>query len=248
MALAVLGLQSPARGAAMDSDIAEAIHHQVLAALWECCPRSFIDRLHHEGMLCRMKAPIAEDVLAFALKDPAACQSPMLVLTGYTSFRALLHYRMAHTVFEQLPNDPEAATYCALISSRGQWLSGADIHHRSRIGKRLVLDHAVGTVIGETCVIGDDAYILGGVTLGAAGIANNPATARHPLLGDRVQVGAFARILGRVTIGDDVFIGPHCTITQDVPANTRITLQSTVQTQRKGPRHEVPAQNPQALL
>ena len=83
-----------------------------------------------------------------------------------------------------------------------------------------MLDHAVGTVIGETCVIGDDAYILGGVTLGAAGIANNPATARHPRLGDRVQVGAFARILGRVTIGDDVFIGPHCTITQDVPANT----------------------------
>lgn len=232
----------------MDSEIAEAIHHQVLAALWECCPPGFINRLQKEGVLCRMKAPIVEDALAFALKDPAACQSPMHVLTGYTSFRALLHYRMAHTVFQHFPSDLEASTCCALISSRGQWLSGADIHHRSRLGKRLVLDHAVGTVIGETCVIGDDAYILGGVTLGAAGIAGNPASARHPRLGDRVQVGAFARILGLVTIGNDVFIGPHCTITQDVPANTRITLKSNLQIQRKGLRHEVPAQNPQALL
>lgn len=155
----------------MDSEIAEAIHHQVLAALWECCPPGFINRLQKEGVLCRMKAPIVEDALAFALKDPAACQSPMHVLTGYTSFRALLHYRMAHTVFQHFPSDLEASTCCALISSRGL-----------------------------------------------------------------------------VTIGNDVFIGPHCTITQDVPANTRITLKSNLQIQRKGLRHEVPAQNPQALL
>ncbi|MFC0691025.1 serine O-acetyltransferase [Paraburkholderia humisilvae] len=103
---------------------------------------------------------------------------------------------------------------------------------RCTIGKRFILDHGVGTVVGETAVIGDDCYILGGVTLGAVGIAGNPPGKRHPVLGDRVEVGAFTRILGRVEIGDEVFIGPHCVITQDVPSGSIVTVRTSVQITR----------------
>ena len=92
----------------------------------------------------------------------------------------------------------------------------------------------MGTVIGETAVIGDDCYILGGVTLGASGIADNPRAKRHPTLGNRVQVGAFAQIFGPIHVGDDVFIGPHCTVTHDVAARSRVVLQSRVQVIRAG--------------
>ncbi len=112
----------------------------------------------------------------------------------------------------------------ALITRRGKLLSGAEIHFNSRIGRRFVLDHGYGTVIGETSVIGDDCYILGGVTLGSRLIAANTQGPRHPNLGDRVQVGMNSSLLGHIRIADDVFIGSGCLVTQDVPAGQKITL------------------------
>jgi serine O-acetyltransferase len=91
----------------------------------------------------------------------------------------------------------------------------------------------VGTVFGETAKIGDDCYILGGVTLGACGISNNINGKRHPTIGNRVQVGAFSRIFGTVNIGDDVFIGPHCTITEDISENSRVILRTSLQVTKK---------------
>jgi serine O-acetyltransferase len=123
----------------------------------------------------------------------------------------------------------ESSYYASLVSSRGKMLSGAELHPRCSIGKRFVLDHGVGTVFGETAVVGDDCYVLGGVTLGAIGIAANPCGKRHPTIGNRVQIGAFARIFGCVNIGDDVFIGSHCTVTSDVPAGSKVALRSCVQ-------------------
>ena len=142
------------------------------------------------------------------------------------------HYRLAHAIDARADRaqDCEAiALYASMISSRGKVLSGAELHHKCRIGKRFVLDHGIGTVLGESSSIGDDCYLLGGVTLGARGIANNPKGKRHPSIGNRVQVGAFSRIFGAVSIGDDVFIGPHCTITEDIPAGSRVTLRTSVQ-------------------
>lgn len=108
-------------------------------------------------------------------------------------------------------------------------LSGAEVHFRSKIGARFIIDHGVGTVIGETSIIGDDCYILGGVTLGARGISSNASTQRHPKIGNRVQIGAFASVLGSVSIGDDAFIGPGCIVTKDVPPSARVQVKTSLQ-------------------
>lgn len=112
-------------------------------------------------------------------------------------------------------------------------MSGAELHPSSQIGRRFILDHGFGTVFGETVSIGDDCYVLGGVTLGASGISGNPQGKRHPSIGNRVQLGAFSRIFGCVDIGDDVFIGPNCTITQNIPSGSKVTLRSSLQILRR---------------
>lgn len=112
--------------------------------------------------------------------------------------------------------------YAYLIFQRGKLKSGAEIHFKAKIGKRFILDHGYGTVFGDTTVIGNDCYILGGVTLGATGISRNSKAPRHPIVGNNVQVGCFSKVLGRINIGDNVFIGAGCTVTKDIPPNCRI--------------------------
>lgn len=207
----------------------EVIAVQLRSALWECCSPSFARSWSESRQFDETVSDVTMDVGAFAEKDPAAYASVVRVLQTYTSFKAVLHYRLAHAIARTCELSSESACYAELISSRGKLLSGAELNSRSTIGKRFVLDHGVGTVIGETAVIGDDCYILGGVTLGAVGIAGNPAGKRHPVLGNRVQVGAFTRVLGHVEIGDDVFIGPHCVITKDIPSGSTVTVRTSVQ-------------------
>ena len=102
-------------------------------------------------------------------------------------------------------------------------LSGAEIHPAARIGRRFVLDHGYGTVIGETCEIGHDCYILCGVTLGARGIANNPDGKRHPRLGNNVEVGSGARVLGYVRDTQNyVHLAAQGLSVFDVGATTRV--------------------------
>ncbi|WP_246184271.1 serine O-acetyltransferase [Paraburkholderia bonniea] len=174
-----------------------------------------------------------EDLHAFLSKDPAQHGSPIATLFGSTSYKATLHYRLAHALMTCAKLDAAARhelEACAwLVSHRGKLLSGAEIHPGCDIGQRFILDHGWGTVIGETSVIGNDCYLLGGVTLGATGIANNTSMKRHPTLGDRVQIGAFSRIFGDIHIGDDVFVGAHCTVTQSIMPNSTVTLRSKMQ-------------------
>ncbi|MFC6297253.1 serine acetyltransferase [Pseudomonas sp. CCM 7893] len=176
---------------------------------------------------------VAEDLIAYAYRDPASRGRAELILESYASFKAVLFYRLAHWVwsFHQQHN----SAFCAIalkLSNQGKILSGAEIHPAAQIGRRFVLDHGYGTVIGETCEIGNDCYILCGVTLGARGIANNPDGKRHPRLGNNVEIGAGARVLGYVQIGDNVFISPACVITQDVPAGTKVKVVNQIQLQK----------------
>ena len=161
------------------------------------------------------------DLHTLTANDPASHDDWLHVLTAYVTYQAVLAYRIAHEIL-RLPA-AEARTVARCISERAKVDSGVEIHPAARIGPRLVVDHGMGTVIGETTVIGADCYLLQGVVLGATGISGNLATKRHPTLGDRVQVGGFARILGPVTIGDDVLVGCHTLIRQDVPAGSRVT-------------------------
>lgn len=169
----------------------------------------------------------SEDLLALARRDPAAGGSWQYVWDSYVAYRATLAYRVAHAVHRagDTPLTPDVRLAVARrVSEAAKVRTGVEIHPAASIGRRLIIDHGLGTVIGETTEIGDDAYILQGVVLGARGIADNPSGRRHPRLGDRVEVGAFARILGAVTVGDDVLIGPGIIVTTDVPSHRRVRL------------------------
>ncbi|MFY1626676.1 serine O-acetyltransferase [Micromonospora sp. WMMD723] len=169
----------------------------------------------------------SEDLLALARRDPAAGGSWQYVWDSYVAYRATLAYRVAHAVHRagDTPLTPDVRLAVARrVSEAAKVRTGVEIHPAATIGRRLIIDHGLGTVIGETTEIGDDAYILQGVVLGARGIADNPSGRRHPRLGDRVEVGAFARILGAVTVGDDVLIGPGIIVTTDVPSHRRVRL------------------------
>jgi serine O-acetyltransferase len=211
------------------------LHALIDAALWECCPPEMVYFLNRSSVLETVALQCEEDAIAFASKDPAARGRSETVIASYTSFKAVAHYRLAHalvSIVGFLDGDIGSELYAMLVSSRGKLLSGAELHPRCHIGRRFVLDHGVGTVFGETTKIGDDCYVLGGVILGASGIAGNPVGKRHPTIGDRVQIGAFARIFGPVSVGDDVFVGPHSVITEDIPPSCVVTVRTRHQVVR----------------
>jgi serine O-acetyltransferase len=97
--------------------------------------------------------------------------------------------------------------------------TGIEIHPGARLGRRVVIDHGMGVVIGETAVVGDDVLIYQGVTLG--GIKANGGR-RHPVVGDRVLLGAHSALLGPIRVGDDARIGACVTLRQSVPAGTSV--------------------------
>src|SRR5690606_29382935 len=178
---------------------------------------------HLDGIMDSAVTQLAEDLQAYAARDPASCGRSGLILDTYASFKAVLYHRLAHQVWLR-GGLAEREQIAHRLANAGKLQSGVEIHPAARIGRRFVLDHGFGTVIGETCEIGDDCYLLSGVTLGASGIADNPGGKRHPSLGNGVEVGAGARILGAIHIGDHAFISPACVVTQDVPAHTRVSI------------------------
>lgn len=216
---------------AYDQESFELVKNLITAALLECCSVDEFNELKRTLLIECVTEQAHEDLSAFACKDPAAGCDPLFIARTYTSYAAVMHYRLARWVYLNATKPCKSLTQslAAIISRRGKMLSGAEIHFRSSIGSRFIIDHGVGTVIGETSIIGDDCYILGGVTLGARGISSNASTQRHPKIGNRVQIGAFASVLGSVSIGDDAFIGPGCVITKDVPPSARVQVKTSLQ-------------------
>jgi serine O-acetyltransferase len=104
-----------------------------------------------------------------------------------------------------------------MFSNWSRFLTGIEIHPGAVIGLRVVIDHGMGVVIGETAVVGDDVLIYHGVTLGGK---EYTTAKRHPTIGNRVMLGAGAKIIGNITIGDDAKIGANAVVTKDVPAGT----------------------------
>jgi serine O-acetyltransferase len=220
----------------LENQLKCAIKSQIAAALWECCPPDSVKFLLECSLMNEVLHYLMEDVCAFCEKDPSSKGDTLVVIQASTSFRAVIHYRLSSMMWrissdEKSPGG-QLPLLAALVSSRGKILSGAELHHKCQIGRRFVLDHGIGTVLGETSVVGNDCYILGGVTLGASGISGNHPGKRHPSVGDRVEIGAFSRIFGNVSVGNDVFIGPQCTITDDIPPFSRVTLRTSLQVVR----------------
>lgn len=178
----------------------------------------------------RRSALAAEaDLIALIDRDPAAL-GPDYVLSSYRCFRAVLAYRLAHEIHllgAAAEHDDVVGSLLAAareLAERARVETGIEIHPAAEIGPRFVLDHGTGTVIGETVVIGSDCYLLQGVVLGAIGIADNPGGKRHPTLGSGVEVGAFAHVLGPITIGDGCLIDPHTVTTTDTSPHRRVRL------------------------
>ena len=143
------------------------------------------------------------------LKSDKAAKSYLEVLLLYPTIHALIAYRISHFFFKK-----KLFFLARFVSQLSRWTTGIEIHPGAKIGKRLFIDHGMGVVIGETSTIGDDCTIYHGVTLGATDCG---APKRHPDLGNRVMVGAGAKVLGPIQIGDDAKIGANSVVLKNVP-------------------------------
>jgi len=150
-------------------------------------------------------------IKAILERDPAA--KPIEVIL-YPCLYAIFFHRIAHFLWKiKIPFFPR------LISQISRFLTGIEIHPGAQIGKGFFIDHGAGVVIGETTVIGDNVTLFQGVTLGGTGKEKGK---RHPTLGNNIVVGAGAKVLGNITIGDNSYIGANSVVLKDVPANSTV--------------------------
>lgn len=144
--------------------------------------------------------------------DPAAT-SKLTVVVNYSGLHAVWMHRVAHRLWRtgwgRFP--------ARVLSQIGRALTGVEIHPGAQIGRRFVIDHGMGVVIGETAVVGDDVMIYHGVTLGGV---STKRVKRHPTIGNRVMIGAGAKLLGPVEIGDDSRVGANAVVTKSAPAGS----------------------------
>lgn len=156
---------------------------------------------------------LGEDISCVFERDPAA-RTRIEIMTTYPGVHAIMLYRMANRLWGRgwryLPR---------LISYIGRIWTSIDIHPGATIGNRFFIDHGAGVVIGETAVVGNDVTLYHGVTLG--GVSWNKGK-RHPTLGDRVVVGAGAKILGPIEIGEEVRVGANSVVVSEVPSKKTV--------------------------
>lgn len=162
--------------------------------------------------ILRFLAVLREDLDTARRRDPAA-RSAAEVALGYPGVHAVWAHRVAHRMWRE----PGLRLPARLLSQFARFLTGIEIHPGAQIGRRLFIDHGMGVVIGETTMIGDDVVLFHGSTLGGKSMRRGK---RHPTLGDNIVVGAGAKVLGPVWIGDGVLIGANAVVTKDVPAGS----------------------------
>ncbi|ODA68204.1 Serine acetyltransferase [Methyloligella halotolerans] len=151
---------------------------------------------------------VRADLAAWATRDPA-CERVIEPLLYFKGFHALETYRLSHILWHMGRRD--LALYLQSQSSR---VFAVDIHPAAKIGKGIMIDHATGIVIGETAVVGDNCSLLHGVTLGGTG---NESGDRHPKIGSGVMLGAGAKVLGNISVGDCVRVAAGSVVLKDVP-------------------------------
>ncbi|MBR4080408.1 MAG: serine O-acetyltransferase [Clostridia bacterium] len=154
-----------------------------------------------------------EDIAAVMARDPAA-RSKLEVLLCYPGLKAIRAHRRAHRAYEK-----GHMVLARIISQRARHRTGIEIHPGAVIGKGFFIDHGDGVVIGETTVIGDNVTIYQGVTLGGTG---KDTGKRHPTIGNGVTVGAGAKVLGPITIGDHSKVGAGSIVLKDVPPDCTV--------------------------
>ena len=150
---------------------------------------------------------LADDLQAVADRDPAA-RSKLEVLLCYPGVHAVIFHRVAHALWRR-----GWVLGARFLSQIGRWLTGIEIHPGAQLGRRLLIDHGMGVVIGETAVVGDDVTLYQQVTLG--GVSLDPGK-RHPTVEDGVVIGAGAAVLGPLTIGKGARVGSNAVVLKDV--------------------------------
>lgn len=212
------------------------LSEQILAGYCFTCPDSevkIVDKAEKQeyartiaakfiATLPELRRKLSLDVEAAFNGDPAAIGRGEVIYC-YPVIRAISSYRIAHELLKlDVPLIPR------IISEMAHSETGIDIHPRAQIGESFTIDHGTGTVIGATCIIGNNVKLYQGVTLGAKSFPldadGNPikGIARHPIIEDNVVIYAQATILGRITIGHDSVIGGNVWVTNDLPPNSKI--------------------------
>ncbi len=153
------------------------------------------------------------DLAAVVDRDPA-CHRAIEPILYFKGFHALQSYRFAHALWRAGRRD-----FALYLQSQSSRVFGTDIHPNARIGRGIMLDHATGLVVGETAVVGDQTSILHAVTLGGSGKEGGD---RHPKIGCGVMIGAGAKILGNISVGDCARIAAGSVVLRDVDA--RVTV------------------------
>ena len=156
---------------------------------------------------------IIEDVRSVFARDPAA-RNVFEVLTCYSGVQAVLFYRLTHFLWRY-----RLYWLARFISTFARWVTGIEIHPGAVIGRRFFIDHGMGVVIGETAIIGDDCMLYHGVTLGGT---TWDKVKRHPTLKNGVVIGAGAKILGPITLGENVRVGSNSVVVRSIDDNETV--------------------------
>jgi len=156
---------------------------------------------------------IREDLAAVMLRDPAA-RNQLEILITYPGVHALWAHRVEHWLWKR-----KLKFIARILASRTRNSTGIEIHPGAVIGRRVVIDHGMGVVIGETSIIGDDVMIYHGVTLGGRTSSKGK---RHPTIENGVLLGAGCKILGDITIGANSTIGANQVVVNSVSKNTEL--------------------------
>lgn len=158
-----------------------------------------------------MLTAIRQDIRAAKERDPAR-PTTLQVIFAYPGVHAIWGHRISHWLWNR-----GARLAARVFAEFTRILTGVEIHPGAVLGAALFIDHATGVVIGETAEVGDDVTIYHGVTLGGSG---NDTGKRHPTVGDRVIIGAGAKVLGPIKIGDDSRIGANAVVVKEVPSSS----------------------------
>ncbi|MEO8651932.1 MAG: serine O-acetyltransferase [Hyphomicrobiaceae bacterium] len=170
----------------------------------------FADVLHQRPEIGRC---FRSDLAAVFDRDPA-CYRYIEPLLYFKGFHALVTHRFAHALWTDGRRD-----FALYLQSQSSRIFGVDIHPAARLGRGLMFDHATGIVVGETAVIGDHCSLLHGVTLGGSGKESGD---RHPKIGDNVMIGAGAKVLGNISIGNCCRVAAGSVVLQDVPPQSTV--------------------------
>ena len=158
---------------------------------------------------------LKDEFLNIQQKDPAVKSKLEIIL--YASFHAVLYHKLAHFLYKC-----KLYFLARFISQITRFLTGIEIHPGATLGRRVFFDHGMGIVIGETAIVGDDCVIFHGVTLGGLSSKRSNQTnsnKRHPTIKNNVMLGAGAKLLGDITIGENVKVGANAVVLTDVPDN-----------------------------